>query len=112
MTSLSVFDQLTLYDFVTEFPATWLRRLASAGRPVYLPAGRRLFREDAVADRFWLLHTGEVAIGFHVPGVVTSSSSGSGPKRCSAGPGHVVAERLHVARLRLVELYACPAATS
>ncbi|WP_433788589.1 hypothetical protein [Actinoplanes sp. CA-252034] len=73
MTSLSVLDQLTLHAFVSDLPAPWLRRLASAGRPVYLPAGRRLFREDAVADRFWLLHA---------------------------------------ARLRLVELYACPGATS
>lgn len=68
MTSLSVFDQLAMHHVVAHFPAVWLRRLATAGRPVFLPAGRRLFREDADADRFWLLHGGAVAIDLHVPG--------------------------------------------
>jgi len=65
MTSLSVFDQLALHGFVADFAAT---RLALAGRPVFLPAGRRLFREGAAADRFWLMHGGSVAIDLHVPG--------------------------------------------
>jgi CRP/FNR family cyclic AMP-dependent transcriptional regulator len=158
MTSLSVFDQLTMHHLVSDLPATWLRRLASAGRPVYLPAGRRLFREDGVADRFWLLHAGEVAIDFHVPGrgdivverigpeTVLGWSWSRPPYRWRFGAVviedvlavefdgprvralmaddaelgreidarllDVVAERLHAARLRLVELYAYPGATS
>jgi CRP/FNR family cyclic AMP-dependent transcriptional regulator len=68
MTSMSVFDQLAMHAFIADFPAVWLRRMAMAGRPVHLPAGRRLFREDAAADRFWLLCGGVVTVDLHVPG--------------------------------------------
>jgi len=68
MVSLSVFDLLAMHDFVADLPATWLHRLAPAGRPVFHSGGTRLFREDTGADKFWLLHTGAVAIDFHVPG--------------------------------------------
>jgi len=68
MASLSVFDLLAMHDFVADLPSARLHRLARAGRPVFQGAGTRLFREDAVADRFWLVHSGAVAIDFHVPG--------------------------------------------
>jgi CRP-like cAMP-binding protein len=68
MPSLSVFDLLAVHDFVADLPGDWLHRLATAGRPVYHGAGHRLFREDGHADRFWLLHSGAVAIDFFVPG--------------------------------------------
>ena len=68
MASLSVFDLLAMHGFVADLPARWLHRLAMAGRPVFHSGGTRLFREDAVADKFWLLHAGAVAIDFHVPG--------------------------------------------
>lgn len=68
MLSLSVFDLLAMHDFVADLPSAWLQRLALAGRPVFFGAGHRLCREDAHADRFWLLTSGAVAIDFHVPG--------------------------------------------
>ncbi|GAA2564961.1 cyclic nucleotide-binding domain-containing protein [Winogradskya consettensis] len=68
MPSLSVFDLLAMHDFVADLPATWLHRLAGAGRPVYFAAGHRLCREDAPAEQFWLIHSGAVAIDFSVPG--------------------------------------------
>ena len=68
MAPLTVFDLLALHDFVADLPADWLRRLAARGRPVFHGAGRRLFREDAPAERFWLVHSGLVAVDFHVPG--------------------------------------------
>jgi CRP/FNR family cyclic AMP-dependent transcriptional regulator len=68
MSTMSVFDLLAMHDFVADLPAGWLHRLATAGRPAFLGAGRRLFREDAVADRFWLLHGGAVAVDLNVPG--------------------------------------------
>ena len=68
MTTLTVFDLLTLHDFTGDLPAGWLHRLAVAGRPAFYRAGTRLFREDAAAERFWLVHSGLVAIDFHVPG--------------------------------------------
>ncbi|MFG1991053.1 Crp/Fnr family transcriptional regulator [Actinoplanes sp. NPDC048988] len=65
---LSVFDLLALNDFVADLPAGWLQRLAVAGRPVFHGVGHRLCREDAHADRFWLISSGAVAIDFYVPG--------------------------------------------
>ena len=68
MPSLSVFDLLAMHDFVADLPTDWLQRLAVAGRPVFFGVGHRLCREDAHADRFWLLNSGAVAIDFSVPG--------------------------------------------
>jgi CRP-like cAMP-binding protein len=68
MAPLTVFDLLALHDFAADLPAGSLRRLAALGRPVFHAAGHRLFREDSPADRFWLVHSGFVALDFHVPG--------------------------------------------
>jgi len=68
MPSLTTFDLLAVHGFVADLPVDWLRRLAVHGRPVFHATGTRLFREDGPADRFWLVHTGSVAIDFHVPG--------------------------------------------
>jgi CRP-like cAMP-binding protein len=68
MSSLTVFDLLAMHDFVGDLPSDSLRRLAPAARPVFRPAGFRLFREDTPADRFWLVHSGVVALDLHVPG--------------------------------------------
>lgn len=35
---------------------------------MYRASGQRLFREHGPADRFWLVHSGTVAIDLHVPG--------------------------------------------
>jgi CRP/FNR family transcriptional regulator, cyclic AMP receptor protein len=68
MSSLTIFDHLAMHPFADDLPADWLRRLAVHARPVMWPPGRRLFREDSPADRFWLLRSGTVALDFHVPG--------------------------------------------
>jgi len=68
MASLTVFDLVALHDFVADLPSAWLRRLAVYGRLVHFVAGYRLFREDGIADRFWLPYSGVVAVDFHVPG--------------------------------------------
>lgn len=65
---LSVFDLLVMHPAVADLPSGWLRRLAPLGRPTYHCAGKRLFREDEPADRFWLIHSGFVAVDLHVPG--------------------------------------------
>jgi CRP-like cAMP-binding protein len=65
---LSVFDLLVLHPMMADLPAGWLHRLATHARPVYHVTGFRLFREDGSADRFWLLHSGGVAVDLHVPG--------------------------------------------
>jgi CRP-like cAMP-binding protein len=68
MPSLSVFDLLTLHEFGAGLPAGWLHRLARHARPVYRGTGHRLCREDQPAERFWLVHTGNVAVDLYVPG--------------------------------------------
>jgi CRP-like cAMP-binding protein len=65
---LSVFDLLVMHPLVADLPAGWLHRLASNATPAYHLSDYRLFREDGVADRFWLVHAGTVAIDLHVPG--------------------------------------------
>jgi CRP/FNR family transcriptional regulator, cyclic AMP receptor protein len=65
---LSVFDLLVLHPAVADLPVGWLQLLAPLARPVYHGTGYRLFREDAEANRFWLVHAGAVSIDLHVPG--------------------------------------------
>jgi len=65
---LSVFDLLVMHPLAADLPAGWLHRLALHARPVYHVTGFRLFREDAPADRLWLVHSGDVAVDLHVPG--------------------------------------------
>lgn len=78
MSALSVFDLIAMHDFAADLPGGWVRRLAVHGRPVFYPAGHRLFRTDDPADRFWLVDSGEVVLDFPVP-----------------GRGDIVIERLH-----------------
>ncbi|MEU4874506.1 cyclic nucleotide-binding domain-containing protein [Streptomyces sp. NPDC021608] len=43
-------------------------RLMSLAREVSFAAGERIFDEGGGADRFWIIHTGTVALDLHVPG--------------------------------------------
>jgi CRP-like cAMP-binding protein len=43
-------------------------RLMALAREVNFPEGARLFREGAVADRFWIVRSGTVNLDFRVPG--------------------------------------------
>ncbi|MFI9722791.1 cyclic nucleotide-binding domain-containing protein [Streptomyces sp. NPDC052396] len=43
-------------------------RLMSLAREVAFPDGARIFAEGDAADRFWIVHTGTVALDLHVPG--------------------------------------------
>ena len=68
MSALTVFDYLVMHPFLADLPARWLHRLTVQAYPVMWPAGRRILREDAPADHFWLVRSGTVALDFHVPG--------------------------------------------
>jgi CRP/FNR family cyclic AMP-dependent transcriptional regulator len=68
MATLTAFDLLVLHEFTAGMPAGWLRRLAVSGCLVTFQPGDRLFREDALAARVWLVHDGTVAFDLHVPG--------------------------------------------
>ena len=45
-----------------------LAALGEDGRPVSYPTGERIFAEGGVADRFWLVQSGSVALDLRVPG--------------------------------------------
>ena len=44
------------------------KRLLGFAREASFPSGTRVFEEDEEADRFWILHSGRVALDVHVPG--------------------------------------------
>jgi|SRR5580700_6026339 CRP/FNR family cyclic AMP-dependent transcriptional regulator len=50
-------------------PSEQIARLAAHTRHVCLPRGHRLFEEGGLADRFWIVDAGEVALDVLVPGV-------------------------------------------
>jgi len=68
MSSLTVFDHLVMHPFLADLPSSWLHSLTVQADPVMWLAGRRVVREDAHADLFWLLRSGTVVLDFHVPG--------------------------------------------
>lgn len=43
-------------------------QLMSLAHEVSFTAGERVFNEGGKADRFWIIHTGTVALDLHVPG--------------------------------------------
>jgi CRP-like cAMP-binding protein len=45
-----------------------LRQLCEDGRAVSYQPGERIFAEGGVADRFWLIESGSVALDLRVPG--------------------------------------------
>jgi CRP/FNR family transcriptional regulator, cyclic AMP receptor protein len=55
-------------SFLRGLPDAQLATLAGICRHVAVPTGQRLFEEGAVADRFWLIDAGRVALDALVPG--------------------------------------------
>ncbi|MEU9759015.1 cyclic nucleotide-binding domain-containing protein [Streptomyces sp. NPDC047985] len=55
-------------------------QLMSLAREVSFDTGERIFDEGGKADRFWVIHTGTVALDLHVPGrrAVVVESLGAG----------------------------------
>ncbi|WP_372487959.1 Crp/Fnr family transcriptional regulator [Streptomyces guryensis] len=43
-------------------------QLMAVAREVSFETGERIFNEGGKADRFWIIHTGTVALDVHVPG--------------------------------------------
>jgi CRP-like cAMP-binding protein len=68
MSTLSVFDQLSVHDFSEDLPDEWLRRWAVHGRPVFHASRSRLFSAGAPANKFWLINSGAVVLDLPVPG--------------------------------------------
>lgn len=49
-------------------PKEYRDQLMSLAREVSFAKGERIFNEGGKADRFWIIHTGTVALDLHVPG--------------------------------------------
>jgi CRP-like cAMP-binding protein len=64
----STLDLLVDQPFLAGMPRPFLARLALHGHPAVRTAGNRLFHAEGVADRFWLVRSGNVAVDLHVPG--------------------------------------------
>ncbi|HLV71312.1 MAG TPA: Crp/Fnr family transcriptional regulator [Vulgatibacteraceae bacterium] len=56
-----------------------LARLATAARPVEIPAGRRILTESAPAENFWLVREGTVDLDLKLPGQGTTVIDTLGP---------------------------------
>jgi CRP-like cAMP-binding protein len=67
---MSVVDQpaIATHRFVRGMPGQLTAALAEHARHISLPAGHRFFEEDALADRFWLIEAGQVALHAYLPG--------------------------------------------
>jgi CRP/FNR family transcriptional regulator, cyclic AMP receptor protein len=60
--------RVSAHPFFAGLPAEQLAVLSGQGTPVTYEPGERIFAEGGVADRFWLIETGGVALDMRVPG--------------------------------------------
>lgn len=67
MTS-TVAERVATHPFFAPWTDAQRAALAEDGTPVRFAAGDRVFTEGGVADRFWLLEQGGVALDMRVPG--------------------------------------------
>lgn len=56
-------------------------QLMPLAREVSFATGERIFNEGGKADRFWIIHTGTVALDLHVPGRQAAVVESLGPGR-------------------------------
>lgn len=59
---------LAEHEFFRGMRTPHLRQLVTAGRYIEVPARHRFFDEGGTADRFWLIHAGQIALDLHMPG--------------------------------------------
>ncbi|MFI6985986.1 Crp/Fnr family transcriptional regulator [Embleya sp. NPDC050154] len=56
------------HGFLGALPSGHRQRLVALAHDISFPSGTRIFEEDGVADRFWIIHSGLVVLDVHVPG--------------------------------------------
>jgi CRP/FNR family cyclic AMP-dependent transcriptional regulator len=56
------------HAFLQGMTAEQVAKLAQATTAISMAAGHRFFEEGGLAERFWLIRTGHVALDVHVPG--------------------------------------------
>jgi CRP-like cAMP-binding protein len=64
----AVTARVSAHPFFAGLRPEQLAALSGDGTPVSFAAGERIFGEGGVADRFWLIETGSVALDMRVPG--------------------------------------------
>jgi CRP/FNR family cyclic AMP-dependent transcriptional regulator len=63
-----IVTRVAAQPFFASLPPELLEQLCAHAEPVRYDIGERLFADGGVADRFWLLESGTVALDLHVPG--------------------------------------------
>jgi CRP/FNR family transcriptional regulator, cyclic AMP receptor protein len=63
-----VTGRVSAHPFFAQLTDEQLAALSGDGTPVAYGPGDRIFAEGGVADRFWLVDTGSVALDMRVPG--------------------------------------------
>jgi len=63
-----VFGRVSAHPFFARLTDQQLAALSGDGTPVAYGRGERIFAEGGVADRFWLVEAGSVALDMRVPG--------------------------------------------
>lgn len=66
--SADLTERVTALPFLAGLAPRLIRELCAFARPVAYPAGERIFAEGGVADRFWLIEDGSVALDLRLPG--------------------------------------------
>jgi CRP/FNR family cyclic AMP-dependent transcriptional regulator len=66
--SADLVARVSAQPFFTALTPAHLRDLCADGTPVSYAPGKRIFAEGGVADRFWLVEGGGVALDLRVPG--------------------------------------------
>jgi CRP/FNR family transcriptional regulator, cyclic AMP receptor protein len=61
-------EALAAHPFLAGLREDHLAALAGHAMPVRLPTGTRLFAEGGIAERFWLIRSGQVVLDVHLPG--------------------------------------------
>jgi CRP/FNR family cyclic AMP-dependent transcriptional regulator len=61
-------ERISAHPFFAALTDTQLAALAQDGIAVTVMAGERLFDEGGIADRFWLIEQGSIALDMRVPG--------------------------------------------
>jgi CRP/FNR family cyclic AMP-dependent transcriptional regulator len=67
-TPTTVAERIAAHPFLEGLPAELLAALAGYAEPVRFRAGDRIFDDGEIADRFWLIDSGRVAIDMAVAG--------------------------------------------
>jgi CRP-like cAMP-binding protein len=64
----TTYDLISAHPFLDGLEPRWLEMLSHRARRSVRHPGHRLFREGGVADRFWLIRGGRMALDVNVPG--------------------------------------------